>query len=82
VPASFAKIDNAILIGNFGDGRINIFSSDGALLGQLQKNGKPLKIDGLWALESNVPATDSTQVYFTAGPADESHGLFGYLMHK
>jgi uncharacterized protein (TIGR03118 family) len=82
VPASFAKIDNAILIGNFGDGRINIFAGDGAFLGQLQKNGKPLKIDGLWALESNVPATDSTQVYFTAGPADESHGLFGYLMHK
>jgi len=81
-PASFSKINNAILIGNFGDGRINIFKDDGIFLGQLQDHGKPLKIDGLWALESNVPATDSTQVYFTAGPDDESHGLFGYLMRK
>lgn len=70
--------DGVILIGNFGDGHINAYSEKGTYLGQLQKGNGPVIIDGLWALESNVPSAPN-QVFFTAGPNEESHGLFGYL---
>ncbi len=71
---------NAILVGNFGDGRINVYAPDGEYLGHLNSNGgHAIEIDGLWALENNIPGTDPKQLFFTAGPAEESHGLFGYL---
>jgi len=73
------ETEHAILVGNFGDGRINVFDDDGRFAGALQDKGRPIWIDGLWALENNVPKTDSSQLFFTAGPQDESHGLFGYL---
>lgn len=82
VPAAdgFLSEPNTILIGNFGDGRINVYKADGAFVGSLKdKWGHDIIIDGLWALESNVPNADPLRLYFTAGPADESHGLFGYL---
>jgi len=60
----------------FGDGRINSYDpATGAFLGTLMKaDGTPLTIDGLWAL---LPLGDG--VYFTAGVADEAHGLFGLI---
>ncbi|MDP4151781.1 MAG: TIGR03118 family protein [Bacteroidota bacterium] len=75
-------MENAILIGNFGDGRINVYDDDGRWVGPLKDNGRPISIDGLWSLENNLPATDSSRLYFTAGPQDESHGLFGYLQRR
>ena len=86
-PASFFKGDpaqTAILIGNFGDGRINAYSTDGKFLGQLQANGKPLEIDGLWAI-SFAPTTstiDPNRLYFAAGPNHEKDGLFGYILKQ
>jgi hypothetical protein len=44
--------DDNILIGNFGDGRINVFDHDGKFLGQLMNNGSPVVIDGLWLLKT------------------------------
>jgi len=70
-----------ILIGNFGDGRINVFSTQGQFMGQLQSHNRTIVIDGLWAL-SFAPTTstiDQKRLYFTAGPASETDGLFGYL---
>lgn len=76
----FFKEPNTILIGNFGDGRINVYLLDGTFAGSLKdKRHKDIVIDGLWALENNVPNADPGQLYFTAGPDDESHGLFGYI---
>jgi hypothetical protein len=47
------------------------------MLGTLSgKNKKPLKIDGLWALDSGP---GSNQVNFSAGPSGESHGLIGTI---
>jgi uncharacterized protein (TIGR03118 family) len=74
--------DDNILIGNFGDGRINVFDHDGKFLGQLMNNGSPVVIDGLWAIENNIAGISSKQLYFTAGPNDEEDGLFGYLLKK
>jgi uncharacterized protein (TIGR03118 family) len=50
-------------------------------------NGKPLVIQGIWSLApgnvspSNLDPDDApaAQVYFTAGPNEETAGLFGYL---
>jgi len=73
-----------ILVGNFGDGKINVYSAHGDFLGQLKSHGHTIYIDGLWAL--GFPPTTSTidknRLYFTAGPADEENGLFGYLIKK
>ena len=51
-PASFGRFGGALLVGNFGDGRINAYNpKTGTHLGQLRgTNGKPIDIDGLWAL--------------------------------
>ena len=73
-----------ILVGNFGDGKINAYSSHGNFLGQLKTHGHTISIDGLWAL-GFPPATstiDKNRLYFTAGPDDEEDGLFGYLIKK
>jgi len=76
----FYSVPNTILIGNFGDGRINVYKDDGEYIGTLKdKHGHDIIIDGLWALENNVPKANPLHLYFTAGPADETHGLFGYL---
>jgi uncharacterized protein (TIGR03118 family) len=82
-PSSFGALAGALLVGNFGDGRINAFDpATHALLGQLAaSDGTPLAIDGLWALApgNDVAAGSSNLIYFTAGPDDESHGIFGVL---
>ena len=74
-----------ILIGNFGDGRINVYSMQGQFLGQLQSNKHVIVIEKLWALSfAPVTATntDQSRLYFTAGPNDENDGLFGYLIRN
>jgi hypothetical protein len=84
--SSMQKPDQpVILIGNFGDGKINVYSTEGEWLGQLQSRHSPIVIEGLWAL-SFAPATamsiDPNRLYFTAGPNDEKDGIFGYLIKK
>jgi uncharacterized protein (TIGR03118 family) len=73
-----------ILVGNFGDGRINVYTLEGKFLGQLQSHKQSIVIDGLWAL-SFAPATstvDQSRLYFSAGPEKESDGIFGYLIKQ
>jgi uncharacterized protein (TIGR03118 family) len=73
----------AILIGNFGDGRIHAYATDGRLLGPLQAHDKPIVIEGLWALTfapSTATAVDPNRLYFAAGPDEETQGLFGYII--
>jgi uncharacterized protein (TIGR03118 family) len=81
-PQGFGDASGALLIGNFGDGRINAYDPVSAkFLGALRGvHGRRLTIDGLWALQfgNGVIGTPHT-LLFTAGPADESHGLFGEL---
>jgi uncharacterized protein (TIGR03118 family) len=81
-PADFGRFSGDLLIGNFGDGRIHAFDPNtGEVLGILQStSGKPLAIDGLWALMVGDPASGGTNaVWFSAGPDDEAHGLLGVL---
>ncbi len=80
-PASFGTFAGDLLVGNFGDGRINAYDGSGHFRGTLRgTNGKPLVIDGLWGLRrGNALAGGSDAVWFAAGPGDESHGLLGTL---
>ncbi len=74
-----------VLVGNFGDGRINVFTPDGNYLGQLQNHKKTVVIDGLWALSfapTTATSVDPKRLYFTAGPDKETNGLFGYLIKQ
>jgi len=86
-PSGFGGFSQALLIGNFGDGRINAFDpATGQFLGPLlDTSGNPFAIRGLWDLKfgNNGQAGDSHTLYFTAGIAGggnlEDHGLFGSL---
>jgi len=83
-PAGFGRFGGDLLVGNFGNGQINAyverpngsFEHDGRLL---VPNGRPLAIDGLWALQfgNDSAAGSADSLFFTAGPDDETHGLFG-----
>lgn len=77
-PASFGDFSGKLLVGNFGDGRINVYDPDtGDYLGTMKgSNGKPLKIDGLWAID---PGPGASKVQFSAGPDKETHGLIGTI---
>jgi uncharacterized protein (TIGR03118 family) len=82
-PSSFGAMAGDLLVGNFGDGHINIYDpTTHAYLGQvLDANNQPIAIDGLWAISrgNDWTAGSSHLLYFTAGPSDETHGLFGVL---
>ena len=84
-PASFGNFHNNLLVGNFGDGRINAFSlSTGAFRGQLKsETSAPIDIPGLWGLRfgnGGVGASPNT-LYFAAGINDEKDGLFGSIVN-
>ncbi|HXP66495.1 MAG TPA: TIGR03118 family protein [Steroidobacteraceae bacterium] len=80
-PFGFGQFSGDILIGNQGDGRINAFDVHGNFVGALHRqDGRPIKIDRLWALQFGGGALSSPeQLFFTAGPDDENNGLFGVI---
>ena len=82
-PASgFGRFSGDLLVGNFGDGRINAYDPrTGAFRGRLRhEDGSPIQIEGLWALRfGNGVTGDPTTLLFTAGIDDEAHGLFGAI---
>ncbi len=84
-PASFwgdAAMSNVILVGNFGDGRINAYDENGNFLAQLRAHGNPIEIEGLWAISfapTTATAINPNWLYFAAGPGHEEEGLFGYI---
>jgi len=82
-PASFGELAGALLVGNFGNGRIHAYDAKtGHFLGTLKDpDGEPIQIDGLWALKvgNGGNGGDANKVYFTAGLFHETHGLFGSL---
>jgi uncharacterized protein (TIGR03118 family) len=82
-PSTFGSHANQLLVGNFGSGTIMTFDVHGKFKGLLQGTGEgPVTIDGLWGLtfgaDGGVSGV-STDLYFSAGPNNESHGLFGVI---
>ena len=84
-PASFGIFGGALLVGNFGEGNPSIHAynpTNGAFLGTLQnENGDGIEIDELWSLQfgNGGSGGDVNTLYFTAGTAEEEHGIFGKL---
>jgi uncharacterized protein (TIGR03118 family) len=86
-PANFGRFSGDLLVGNFGDGHINAYAETAN--GRFEHRGelrdgdsKPISIDGLWALQfgHGAPSNGPTNtLFFTAGPNDESDGLFGSI---
>jgi len=75
-PWGLALVEGELWVGNFGNGFINNYDPNtGAFIKTLRRSdGTRLQFDGLWDL---LPLGDG--VYFTAGIADEEHGLFGII---
>jgi uncharacterized protein (TIGR03118 family) len=89
-PATFGPAAGRLLIGNFGDGRIQTFpwpgpgtaDGEGEVEGGPLRAGRgPLVIDGLWGLAfgNDAAAGPSDALFFSAGPGGEAHGLFGRI---
>jgi uncharacterized protein (TIGR03118 family) len=82
-PAGFGAFTNAILIGQFRGFNIAAFNPiTGKFLGNLlNPDGTELLIDGLWALRfgNDAAAGPASTLFFTAGPNEETNGLFGTI---
>ena len=73
-PASFGSFANDILVGNFGDGTINAFDTQGNFMGQLtDSSGNVLVNPGLWDMVfvgTSGPGTPGA-LYLTAGGSNQ-----------
>jgi uncharacterized protein (TIGR03118 family) len=86
-PEFFGDFSFALLVGNFGDGRINAFDTmNGTYLGTLaDATGRPISLEGLWGLQvgNGRNGGDAKTLYFAAGISGgtkkEAHGLFGAI---
>ena len=82
-PAGFGNLGGDLLIGNFGDGTINAFTTSGSFVETLDgTDGNPLSIDGLWGLRFGNGSANGGGVntlYVTAGPDGESGGTFAEI---
>ncbi len=80
-PSDFGSFSHNLLVGNLGDGSILGFNLEtGKFVGKLaDQTGTAIKIDGLWGLSfgNGGKAGPYNTLYFTAGPNDETAGLFG-----
>jgi len=89
-PANFGSFADALLVGNFTDGKINAFNATtGAFLGELDDTtDNPIAVPGLWSLNfgGGADSEDPGTLYITAGIGGgpnndpvESHGLFASI---
>jgi uncharacterized protein (TIGR03118 family) len=83
-PAGFGSLQGDVLIGNFGDGTISIFSPNGTSLANFEgplmsTAGQPITFPGLWSLAFGNGDADKpvTTLFYTAGFADQTDGVFG-----
>lgn len=75
-PWGLEIVNGQLWVGNFGDGKINVYDpSSGSFQGTPRDVfGIPLDFNGLWGL-----FLSNGGLYFTAGIADENHGMFGVI---
>lgn len=82
-PSNFGTYSGKLLVANFGDGKINAYdTATGVMTGTVSKaDGSAVVIDGLWgiAFGPGVNSQPTNTLFFTAGPGDEAHGLYGRL---
>jgi len=82
-PSGFGPFSGDLLVGNFGDGTINVYdpTTGNWLAVLMDKNGNPIVNDGLWDLKFGNGGNGGFQnvLYFSAGINDEEDGLFGQI---
>ena len=82
-PANFGKFSNMLLVGNFGDGKINVYDpATGTMAGTVSNNdGSAIVVPGLWALQfgNDLNNQPGNTLFYTAGPGNEQHGLYGRI---
>jgi len=82
-PQNFGRLAGDLLVGNFGDGTINVYDliNDKFMGKLLGAGGKPIVIGDLWALSTGNDGSggSSNTIYFTAGVQNEAQGAFGSI---
>jgi uncharacterized protein (TIGR03118 family) len=80
-PAGFGTFANDVLVGNFGDGKINAYDpTTGAYVGTLSTFSGPIVNSGLWSLSVRTGGTFNTNaVYVFAGINNQADGLFAVI---
>jgi len=81
-PADFGSVSNALLVGNFGDGRIHAYDIDsGAPLGRLRTAAGPIVLPGLWgiAFGTGNNGQPKNTLFFAAGINGEADGIYGRI---
>jgi hypothetical protein len=84
-PTTFGIYGGDLLVGNFGDGLINVYDPKTyAYLGQItDTNGKSVVYPSLWEITfGTAKYGDPNSLYFTAGLTNEAHGLFGVISNN
>ena len=81
-PADFGTLSNVLLVGNFGDGRINGFDpATGEFMGSLSTANGAFAAPGLWGIAFGNDAANQPHntLFFAAGPNDEANGSYGRI---
>ncbi|MCX7056340.1 MAG: TIGR03118 family protein, partial [Proteobacteria bacterium] len=80
-PADFGTLSSALLVGNFGDGKVNGYDpTSGALIGTLMTGtSTPFAVPGLWGIAFGNDADNQPHntLFYAAGPNNEANGQYG-----
>ncbi|HWJ34293.1 MAG TPA: TIGR03118 family protein [Steroidobacteraceae bacterium] len=82
-PGDFGTLSNALLVGNFGDGKINAYdAATGTPIGTLSDSANtPIATPGLWGMAFGNDANNQPHntLFFTAGTNNEANGSYGRI---
>lgn len=81
-PADFGTLSNLLLVGNFGDGKINSYDpNNGHFMGTLSTANGAFAAPGLWGIAFGNDAANQPHntLFFAAGPNDEANGSYGRI---
>jgi uncharacterized protein (TIGR03118 family) len=82
-PADFGTLSNTLLVGNFGDGKINGYDpSNGTFMGAItDAAGAAFSEPGLWgiAFGNDAHSQPHNTLFFAAGTNDEANGVYGRI---
>jgi len=81
-PSDFGTLSGVLLVGNFGDGRINGYDpASGQFMGTLTLAGGAFAVPGLWgiAFGNDADSQPHNTLFFAAGTNDEANGSYGRI---
>lgn len=80
-PSNSTLGNNVLLVGNFGDGKINAYNLNTTpatfITALKDASNNDIVIDGLWSIKF-APNNDRN-LFFTSGPNEEAAGLVGFI---